>query len=319
MIRLGSGSVAEEVAIPYAAGATLADVAAAINAALKGAANDYSGTSYGGWAASEADGRIVLTSNTYNAPFTEIDVVSGCDIIRTPEDRHYQTTLTGLFAGSFDYLRRNNGFQSSDAGCNAEKFLQYHSVNGTDTTGIKPGSSTIIRESAFTEAANPALVAAYPTYRDYLFGEHLLQYPCAYGAVLRDGKSTTAKLGGLRFVDIRGENAPCYPAAAAALGYGVTVEGAATGLEAGAWWLPSVEEMYLLMRDRVSGPDAAERDPVNRTLGRLGKTSCYGSGYYPRTSCEYNYGLAFFYHGYMGTLCHDPKYDTVPVRPVSIL
>ena len=71
---------------------------------------------------------------------------------------------------------------------------------------------------------------------------------------------------------------PCYPAAAAALEYGVAVEGATTGLEAGGWWLPSVEEVYLLMHDRVLTADDVERDPVNRTLARLGKTTCYGSG-----------------------------------------
>ena len=159
-----------------------------------------------------------------------------------------------------------------------KKFLQYYSANGSDTTGIKPGSSTIIRESAFTEEANPELVAAYPTYRDYLFGEHLLQYPAAYGALLRDGKANTHLIGGLRFVDIHGESVPRYPAAAAALDYGVTVEGATTGLEAGAWWLPSVDEVYLLMHDRVLTSADRESDPVNRTLSRLGKTTCYGSG-----------------------------------------
>uniref|UniRef100_UPI003FD87BEC hypothetical protein n=1 Tax=Alistipes putredinis TaxID=28117 RepID=UPI003FD87BEC len=221
--------------------------------------------------------------------------------------------------GSTEYVRRNNGVNSSFAGCNPEKFLQYYSANGTDTTGIKPGSSTIIRESAFTEEANPELVAAYPTYRDYLFGEHLLQYPAAYGALLRDGKANTHLIGGLRFVDIHGESVPRYPAAAAALDYGVTVEGATTGLEAGAWWLPSVDEVYLLMHDRVLTSADRESDPVNRTLSRLGKTTCYGSGYYPWTSCECNSHGAFVYHGSTGCVSGSSKYNTLAVRPVSAL
>ena len=319
VLTLGSGSVAADISIPYSAGATLTDVASAINSTLKGTP-DYTSANYGGWTATAADGFVVMGSNTYNASRAAIAVVSGCQITRTPEDVNYQTTLTGvLIEGSTEYVRRNNGVNSSFAGCNPEKFLQYYSANGTDTTGIKPGSSTIIRERAFTEEANPELVAAYPTYRDYLFREHLLQYPAAYGALLRDGKTNTAKIGGLRFVDIHGESVPRYPAVAAALDYGITVEGATTGLEAGAWWLPSVDEIYLLMHDRVLTSADRESDPVNRTLSRLGKTTCYGSGYYPWPSCEYNSHSAFFYYGGTGNMINYNKYGTCAVRPVSAL
>lgn len=320
VLKLGSDPAAAEVSIAYTAGATLADVASAINAKLKGGTPNYSSADYGGWAATAADNFVVMGSNTYNASRAAIAVVGGCQIARTPEDINYQTTLTGvLIEGSTEYVRRNNGVDSSFADCNPEKFLQYYSANGTDTTGIKPGSSTIIRESAFTEEANPELVAAYPTYRDYLFGEHLLQYPAAYGALLRDGKANTHLIGGLRFVDIHGESVPRYPAAAAALDYGVTVEGATTGLEAGAWWLPSVDEVYLLMHDRVLTSADRESDPVNRTLSRLGKTTCYGSDHYPWTSCEYNSGNAFIYNGYAGYVGNSNKYNALAVRPISAL
>ena len=296
----------------YPAGATLASIAAQINA-------NTTITSTYGWAATvDSEERIIMSSNTWSTSYATIGVVNGCQITRTPEDVNYQTTLTGvLIEGATETVRRNNGVDSSVAGCNPEKFLQYYSANGTDATGITPGSSTIIRESAFTEEANPALVAAYPTYRDYLFREHLLQYPAAYGALLRDGKVNTAKIGGLRFVDIHGESVLRYPAAAAALDYGVTVEGATTGLEAGAWWLPSVDEIYLLMHDRVLTAADVEKDPVNRTLSRLGKTTCYGSGYYPRTSCECNSYNAFVYDGGTGYVYGSNKYSMASVRPVS--
>lgn len=319
VLTLGSGSVAADISIPYSAGATLTDVASAINSTLKGTP-DYTSANYGGWTATVADGFVVMGSNTHNATRAAIAVVSGCTIQRTPEDINYQTTLTGvLIEGEVESVRRKNGVASSLAGCNPEKFLQYYSANGTDTTGITPGSITIIRESAFTEEANPELVAAYPTYRDYLFGEHLAEFPSAYGAFLRDGKTNTAKIGGLRFVDIHGESVPCYPVAAAALDYGVTVEGATTGLEAGAWWLPSVDEIYLLMHDRVLTAADVEKDPVNRTLLCLGKTTCYGSGYYPWTSCEYNSSYAFRYNSGTGGMYYSYKYNASTARPVSAL
>lgn len=316
VLTFGTGIYKIDLPLTWNAGAELSDIHAQINSFVTGQIKDY------GWSSSidEANSRIIMSSNTWSPSYAFIDIVSGCQITRPPEDVNYQTTLTGvLIEGSTEYVRRNNGVNSSFAGCNPEKFLQYYSANGTDTTGIKPGSSTIIRESAFTEEANPELVAAYPTYRDYLFREHLLQYPAAYGALLRDGKTNTAKIGGLRFVDIHGESVPRYPAVAAALDYGVTVEGATTGLEAGAWWLPSVDEVYLLMHDRVLTSADRESDPVNRTLSRLGKTTCYGSGYYPWTSCECNSYSAFFYYGRAGNMGNGSKCDTGAVRPVSAL
>ena len=62
-----------------------------------------------------------------------------------------------------------------------------------------------------------------------------------------------------------------------------------------------------------------ESDPVNRTLSRLGKTTCYGSGYYPWTSCECNSSHAFVYGGNAGYVFNLSKYGTYAVRPVSAL
>lgn len=296
----------------YSAGATLESIAAQINA-------NTTITSTYGWAATiDSDVRIIMSSNTWSPVYSIIDVVSGCQITRPPEDVDYQTTLTGvLIEGTNDYIRCKNGVNVSFAGCNPERFLQYYSINGRDVTNIVPGSSIIIRESVFTEEANPELVAAYATYRDYLFGEHLAEYPSAYGTMLRDGRMNTAKIGGLRFVNIHGESVPRYPAAAAALAYGVTVEGMTTGLEAGAWWLPSAEEAYILMQDRVPTAADVAKDPVNLSLTQLGKATCYGGGYSIKTSCEYNANSSFVYEGLTGYIGSQYKASKAHVRPVS--
>lgn len=290
----------------YAAGATLADIAGQINA------NATIKSTYG-WMASVDGARIVLSSNATTPAYAAINAV-GCEIRRTPEDRSYPSILTGvLIDGGVDYVRRKNYVTTSWAGCNAEKFLQFRAVNGDVKTGQKPGSIYVLRESVFTEADNPDLVAAYPSYRDYLLSENMLQYPTACGAFLRDGKANTSKIGRLRFVDIYGETAPCYPAAAAALEYGVT------GLEAGAWWLPSVEEAYLLMCDRALTAADRESDPVNRTLGLLGVAACYGAGCQLWTSCEYALGTAYIYYGPTGNVSASAKSGMLSVRLVSII
>lgn len=315
VLSFGQGIYAMELPITYAAGASLADIAAQINA------NATVKSTYG-WTASvdEAAARIIVSSNTWSTSYATIGVVNGCQIARPSEDVNYQTMLTGvLIEGSNEYVRRNNGVNISFAGCNPERFLQYYSAKGSQATGQMPGSSEIIRESAFTEEANPALVAAYPTYRDYLLDEHMMQCPSAYGALLRDGKTNTHLIGRLTFEDIYGKTQYRYPAAAAALDYGITVEGATTGLEAGAWWLPSVDEIYLLMHDRVLTSADRESDPVNRTLSRLGKATCYGASYYPWTSCECNPAHAFIYRGDTGYVGANYKYSVGAARPVCAL
>lgn len=314
VLTFGTGIYKIDLPLTWNAGAELSDIHAQINSFVTGQIKDY------GWTSSvdEANSRIIMSSNTWSPVFSTIGVVSGCQITRPPEDVDYQTTLTGvLIEETNDYIRCKNGVNVSFAGCNPEIFLQYYSINGRDATNIVPGSSIIIRESAFTEEANPELVAAYATYRDYLFGEHLAEYPSAYGTMLRDGRMNTAKIGGLRFVNIHGESVLRYPAAAAALGYGVTVEGATTSLEAGAWWLPSAGEAYLLMRDRVLTAADVAKDPVNLSLTRLGKATCYGGRYYIKTSCEYNANSSFIYEGLAGYIGSQYKASKAHVRPVS--
>mgnify|MGYP003181593781 CR=1 FL=1 len=316
VLTFGTGIYKIDLTLTWSAGAELSDIHAQLNSFVTGQIKNY------GWTSSvdEANSRIIMSSNTWSTIYATIGVVNGCQIARPSEDVNYQTTLTGvLIKGSNEYVRRNNGVNLSFAGCNPEGFLQYYSANGSEKTGQQPGSSEIIRESAFTEEANPALVAAYPTYRDYLLDEHMMQYPSAYGALLRDGKTNTHLIGRLTFEDIYGKTQYRYPAAATALDYGITVEGATTGLEAGAWWLPSVDEIYLLMHDRVLTAADRESDPVNRTLSRLGKATCYGASYYPWTSCERNPAHAFIYRGDTGYVGANYKYSAGATRPVCAL
>lgn len=316
-----------EKTITYTAGTTLSDLAAAVNTALRTGEVNLSVTDRGGWsaAADEATGRVVLTSNGYMESWTTVEAVSGATLTTRPDDTNYQTKLTGVLLDkgqTIEYVRRNNGIVTSPAGCNMEKFLQYYSANGTaPTSNIPLDSATIVNQASFeTSEFCAELRAAYADYASYLFGEHMAQYPSAYGAMLRDGRTNTAKIGGLRFTDIYGQSKPCYPAAAAALEYGVAVEGATTGLEAGGWWLPSVEEVYLLMYDRAATSAEVERDPVNRTLSHLSKATCYGANFNPWTSCEYNMRYPFMYDGSTGvTGAVNSKYNANIVRPVSAL
>lgn len=254
----------------YPAGATLASIAAQINADTTIAGYSWKAT------ASDEIAAIVMECNTSAENYKKISA-TGCTLTKHAEDVDYQTTAIIIPAGTYSRLRRRNGIDTNLAGCLNDAFLEYNRTNGSTSTNVPLGSSTIIRESVFTEEANPALVAAYPTYRDYLFGEHLAEYPSAYEAFLQDGKDNTAILAGKTKTDFYGKTVPCYPAAAAAAAYGMQVAGMTTGLEAGAWWLPSAEELWLMAKGLIF---AQPYDPVNRTLSVSGKviakTGLYG-------------------------------------------
>ena len=296
----------------YPAGATLASIAAQINANTK--IVEYS------WKATASDelNAIVMECNAWSTTEGHKKIsASGCTLTKHAEDVDYQTTTAIIPQNTTVNIRRRNGADSHLAGCDNDVFLEYYRENGTTETDILPGSSTIIRESVFTEADNPALVAAYPTYRDYLFGEHLAQYPSAYGAFLQDGKSNTAILAGKTRTDFYGKTVPCYPAAAAAAGYGMQVAGMTTGLEAGAWWLPSAEELWLMAKGLIF---AQPYDPVNRTLSVSGKVIAKTD--YMASSTEYSSSYYFQVNQYGNTrwmLQQQGKSISSIVRPVSEL
>lgn len=296
----------------YPAGATLASIAAQINANTK--IVEYS------WKATASDelNAIVMECNAWSTTEGHKKIsASGCTLTKHAEDVDYQTTTAIIPQNTTVNIRRRNGADSHLAGCDNDVFLEYYRENGTTETDILPGSSTIIRESVFTEADNPALVAAYPTYRDYLFGEHLAQYPSAYGAFLRDGKSNTAILAGKTRTDFYGKTVPCYPAAAAAAGYGMQVAGMTTGLETGAWWLPSAEELWLMAKGLIF---AQPYDPVNRTLSVSGKVIAKTD--YMASSTEYSSLYYFQVNQYGNTrwmLQQQGKSISSIVRPVSEL
>lgn len=296
----------------YPAGATLASIAAQINANTK--IVEYS------WKATASDelNAIVMECNAWSTTEGHKKIsASGCTLTKHAEDVDYQTTTAIIPQNTTVNIRRRNGADSHLAGCDNDVFLEYYRENGTTETDILPGSSTIIRESVFTEADNPALVAAYPTYRDYLFGEHLAQYPSAYGAFLQDGKSNTAILAGKTRTDFYGKTVPCYPAAAAAAGYGMQVAGMTTGLETGAWWLPSAEELWLMAKGLIF---AQPYDPVNRTLSVSGKVIAKTD--YMASSTEYSSLYYFQVNQYGNTrwmLQQQGKSISSIVRPVSEL
>ena len=115
------------------------------------------------------------------------------------------------------------------------------------------------------------------------------------------------------FIDVDGTTKPAYPAAFNAKNYGASIHGYMTGLETGAWWLPSNREMYLLIKDVLLN----SLDPVNRSLTAIGGDRVLASGVVYWCSSESSSYIAWIYNGYGGNLTNNGKINTNACRPVT--
>lgn len=305
-----NGALTEEVDVSWEASASLESIAASINAQFK----TLSDADDKAWVATVLGNQIVLAHNFYLKD--TVDSITGtgggAGVTFVEDDHNWQVEYAYL--SDTEFIRRNNGVDSYFAGSNYKKFLDYYRTNGSVPDANVPlGSSTIVKQDAFENSEYCAtLRAAYPDYFSYLFGEHFAQYPNASGVMLRDGKETTDLLASLKGTVVRGANEPRFPAAAAK-NYAV-----ADAPEIG-WWLPSVEEILLLMAERRLNAADTMEDPFNDTAVAMGTATAYGNGYYPWTCCEYSSNHAFIFYGYYGTVIDSYKFNPYAVRPVSAL
>ena len=173
--------------------------------------------------------------------------------------------------------------------------------SGSEATNVSPLEAAPVKRAFFTMERNPLLVDAYKTYENYIRA-NMVRYPYSKNAIVdNNGKRNTKLLSGESFTDDDGVVKPKYPAAKKAN------EQTAGGLE---WWLPSFEEMLLLI-GKVGGLD----DPINRSLtaisgGALTNSTSHWS------SSEYSSGNAWFYSGIGGMYGNGRNY-AYAVRAVS--
>ena len=300
-ITINTKSGANTITVP--AGSTVAGVVALINANTTIRSD--------AWTAKAGTNGIIMSLNTWDETLMTL-TVDGADWVVTRQAINYQTTLSGILgAATTNQIRRVNGCNSYFAGANNSKFLSFCSSNGTvPTSNIPIGSSTIVDKSSFeTSDYCASLRAKYSSYADYLYGEHNARYPINYGYMSSDsGLANTITLSSNAFTGVDGTVENAYPAAKNATSF------ASAGMAAGSWWLPSVKEMFLMIKDAA----LELTDKVNKSLSALGGSPISTSGYY-WCSDEYDSDEAVFYGGYYGGLSSNSKNGVLSVRPVSAL
>lgn len=299
---------------------TSADALTTIATAIATALTNEGFTSATGWAATadNANNCILIVSNWYTPAintFVVTDLASkvAATIITTKD---YQCTLTGLLT-AYSNITRVDGSVSSWAGANYPKFLSYYHDNGGVNVNESLKSSNVVKYAVFNAIDNPILVSYYGAgetgYAAYI-KDKTLRYPFSKGSIIDDnGQSNTNILAPVVYTDIDGMSKPAYPAAYNAKQYGLAVNGYTTGFEVGNWWLPSVREMYLLIKDALLD----NSNIVNKTLTSISGDKVLASGYYPWTSTEYSSNGSWFYYGNSGTMISTYKYNMNNVRAVT--
>ena len=303
-------------AVTYTTSDTLSSVAVSTMAALQ--ASGF--TAATGWSVTAYADCVVVQQNWYTPNVTTFNITDAASkVVRVVLTGNYQTALSGVLT-PYSFIRRVDGVETYFAGVNLERFYAYYSVSGSAETNQAVGATTIIKESVFNSNDNPLLVAFYSTYRNYLSAK-MARFPYSKGAIIdRNGKLNTDLLVARTWTDYDGSVKPAHPAAAAAKAYGITTAGHTTGFEAGNWWLPSVAEMRILIKDvtmGLSGITAANADAINRGINAAGGTMVSVTTNY-WTSTEYASLFAWLYYSF-GGLNGVNKNNSYNVRPLSAL
>lgn len=281
---------ASEYPFTVGVGATIAGVNAAILAALPTGA---------GWTV-ESKTNYVVVQRSYHTPvITTFEVTGGATVTLLNNDN--QANLSALLT-PYGGTSRNNGVVTTYGGANYDKFLAYYSVSGSEATNVSALEAAPVRRTAFTMEKNPLLVDAYKTYENYIQA-NMVRYPYSKNAIVdNNGKRNTTLLSGKAFTDDDGVVKPKFPAAKKAN------EQTAGGVE---WWLPSFEEMLILI-NKVGGTN----DPINRALTAIsGGTVSNSTSHW--TSSETSSSHAWRYYGTTGCMNLNYKTNASTVRAVS--
>jgi hypothetical protein len=304
-------------AVVYTNEDTISSLSNSVESALNSGADD---TIFKHWSVSLGPDYIAIERNRHTPIMEYIFLavpIGGEESALQLTGMDYQTVLSGLFSSVYANISRNDGTATSYAGMNYEKFYQYYYGSGSTDTNQAVGAAAPVRYSVYNETDNPIIVAYYgggeAGYANYL-QDKMIKHPYGKNAILDDnGQLNTNLLAAVTFIDADGSTKPAYPAANnCKIFTGGVVAGYVTGLEVGAWWLPSVREMNFLTKDRRLDL----LDKVNLSLSAIGGTAVNpGVSHWP--SSERSSNNAWFYSGSIGTMYGINKSNSYSVRPVT--
>ena len=274
------------------------------------------------YSAYEEDGKVYLQLDNYTA-YQNTTTITGLTL----------TAAIGTELTANSSIPRVEGAMSS-AYVNKGRYNAYISTNGaTPTAAVTVADSTVTKAAFKTSAYCAALRtqfcsdtsnptdAEYNDYTDYRVDHYLgLINPSMKGIMapaFRDGHANTYALVGKTYLAQDSTRKPLYLAAeyCASIGFA-----GVKGLEAGDWYLPTVEEIATLMEPvTYSAPQSTRSaaDALNRGLNAIGGTAVSnGSNFW--TSCRYDTDYAWFFSGGGGHVVNVSFYHGYQALPVAL-
>lgn len=244
----------------------------------------------------EDDDTAILQMSTYNA-YEGTCSIAGCTLSKRvgTEVAAYDNTTCYDEQGHY-----HGGWGLGMCRQRIEEYCKTQTKAECNPTSRLDGVTQIMgtlpcSETYFNGELGDGLRANFANYQEYIdacmihvweLGRGLMQY--------RDGKFFTDLLADKKLL-IRGTSTPAYSAAYWAKTYDSGVE----GYGAGTFWLPSMHELSILMRNVTVGMTKAV-DPVNVALSKRTGWSQISSTSHRWSACRYTSIHAWLYnsHGY---------------------
>ena len=271
--------------------------------------NAWLATNAAKWEAYMYNGKAYLQLSDYTA-YSSTNTITGCTLVKligselasetvSSASNHVRqfTTYNGICRQRLEEWAKSN----TDKNCNPTTRM-----NGT----TQLFQTFPVSQTYFDGELGDGLRENFATYQDYLDACMLLPFELNRGIMqYRDGRKNTERLIAKRLLK-RGEEICPYTAALKAAEYDSGVE----GYRAGDFWLPSIHELSLMMRDITTGTSKGN-DIVNAQLARAGKNTI-SSASNRWSSSRYGTGLAWnAYNGGISNSSH--FYNGFRVAPVS--
>lgn len=271
--------------------------------------NTWLKTNAAKWEAYMYNGKAYLQLSDYTA-YSSTNTITGCTLVKLIGSELASETVSS----SSNHVRQ---FTTYNGMCRQR--LEEWATNNTDknanpTTRMNGTTQLFttfpVSKTYYDGELGDGLRENYATYQDYLDATMTLPFEMNRGIMqYRDGKRNTELLVAKRLLK-RGEEVCPYTAALKASQYDSGMD----GYRAGDYWLPSMHELAILMRDITTGTTKGD-DVINAQLKKAGLGAISSaSDRWSSSRCGTN--TAWYYYGYGFTSSYY-FYGGCRVAPVS--
>lgn len=243
--------------------------------------NTWLATNAAKWEAYMYNGKAYLQLSDYTA-YSSTNTITGCTLVKLVGSELASETVSS----NSNHVRQ---FSTYNGICRQrlEEWAKNSTYKECNPTTRMNGTTQLfqtypVSQTYFDGELGDGLRDNFATYQDYIDACMLLPFELNRGIMqYRDGKKNTERLISKRLLK-RGEEICPYTAALKAAEYDSGVE----GYRAGDFWLPSIHEEALLMRDITTGTSKGN-DIVNAQLARAGKNTISStSGRWSSSRCS---------------------------------